>query len=1159
MKLKNNLKRILSGVMSLAVTASIMPCFPAFADEQTVPEKYPYTMFAASNTKGAITINADSICINGSIASNGSIVTTSPNFNVNGTKTENANEEMIYIQKKLNYSYFSGENVEMYVDDYTLEEINININNPMNVNGILEMTGNINLNSGIKALEDVNLNGEVKNTNNSVIFSETGDININTSNTNFSGLIYAPYGDIVIDTDNLNLNNVVIIGQTITLDCPSINANYSTYMAELIGTESDIDVELYAMGEYNRESNNIDIEWYSNYINDTYEIWTSDDNENYTYVDVVSDETTYQYPISEDFEKRYFKVSFTTNYGEYIESVPFVVTKTEESYSVDFLDSDEDGLPDIYEIIIGTDVNNSDTDEDGLTDYQEVYITGTNPMKYDSVTDGISDADADSDGDGISNVDEINYGTNPQLSDTDEDGLSDYDEIYVYGTDPLIADTDGDTLTDSDEIALGLNPLLSDSYNDGINDSERKLAQTISYTESDNDLPIEEVNISFDGTGYINSTTSIETDDTNVFVSNLLSIIGKPFRFESISVFDEATISFVVDKTAANVQSINELGVVWYDEAFHQFRMLECNYDENLSTIITKVPHFSIYCVVNREEWINAQGNYYFIASDDLTDNDNDKIPDCYESSNTENPENMYILSNGTATFSLKGEAHSDKQLTRDTIYDVVTITENGVKYYTDGIIDGEEIVFCTGGDVNCDNIVDNADVALLESYLAGNETLSAIEMVNADCNLDGKIDDDDIDLIRDFIENGYNTDTLSDKLGDINGDGVVSAADLRILADYILGRPVLYPVTLDRADFTGDGKIDVFDLVLMRQYLVNHSQSIAGFSYFYYVSDPMKNDTDGDLDWDHVDPDPMQHQLNGYFAQKMGELQLAAQDYLKSFSNCKGDNYYNSKDVWLTFYYLRCLNKGYTDSKWSKTAGKEEEFINFINTNKQYLELKNYFGNINNIYATKSGDIEDVKHFGAVVSALSYYPTIGELLPDNASFLEILGAALLLNRKEVNSKLDILASWGGDLQQLMEEAYNSTINGDISDKVAILFGTGKTFALDDAYADIDAEIISNSIITMYRNRNSFNDNLITKSINECFQFNKSERFTKFSKIVNLNHNTIVKAEKIDLASEYGISNSYRIFKHPKDISETDYQNIAVKFLEKINSYFMEV
>ncbi|MCM1530191.1 MAG: hypothetical protein NC093_09385 [Alistipes sp.] len=326
MNLKSKFKRVLSGVLSLVVTASILPC-SAFADEQPVPEKYPYTMFAASSDEGAITINTDNICINGSIASNGTIVTTSPNFNVNGTKTENANEEMIYIQKKLNYSYFIGDNVDVYADDYSFEDLNININNPMDVYGSLELTGNINLNSGIKAYEDVSLNGEVKNTNNSVIFSETGNININTSNTNFSGLIYAPYGDIVIDTDNLNLNNVVIIGQTITLDCPSINANYSTYMAELVGTESDIDVELYAMGEYNSGTNSIDIEWFSNYENSSYEIWISDDNADYTSVGVISDGTAYQYLITENFEKRYFKISLTTNYGEYIESVPFVVTK----------------------------------------------------------------------------------------------------------------------------------------------------------------------------------------------------------------------------------------------------------------------------------------------------------------------------------------------------------------------------------------------------------------------------------------------------------------------------------------------------------------------------------------------------------------------------------------------------------------------------------------------------------------------------------------------------------------------------------------------------------------------------------------------------------------------------------------------------------------
>ena len=1095
---KRNTRRIMSGVMSLAVTASILPCFPAFADEQTAPEKYPYTMFAASDSDGAITINADNVCINGSIATNGTIASTSPNFNVNGTKTENVNEEMIYIQKKLNYSYFIGDNVEMYADDYTFEEQNININNPMDVNGTLEMTGNINMNSGIKALEDVNLNGEVKNTNNSVIFSETGDININTSNTNFSGLIYAPYGDIVIDTDNLNLNNVVIIGQTITIDCPSVNANYSTYMAEMIGTESDVNTEIYAFGEYNSEANSIDIEWYTNYENGSYEIWTSDDNKEYTSVGVVSDGTTYQYPITEEFEKRYFKVSLTTDYGEYIESVPFLVTKTEEGYSVDYLDSDEDGLAYIYEIMLGTDINNVDSDDDGLTDYQEVYITGTDPTKYDSVTEGVSDADADSDGDGLSNAQEIELGTDPQNTDTDGDNLSDYDELYVHGTDPLIADTDGDTLSDSDEIALGLNPLLPDSYNDGINDGDRKFVQTISYTESDNNLPIEEVNISFDGTGYINSTTSIKTDDTNVFVSNLLSIKGKPFRFESTSVFDEATVSFVVDTAKANVQSIDELGVVWYDEDFHQFRMLECSYDEDSSTVIATVPHFSIYCVVNREEWVNAQGNYYFIASNDLTDNDNDKIPDCYESSNAENPENMYVLSNGTTTFSLKGEAHSDKQKTRGTMYDVVTIKENGVTYYTDGIIDGEEVVFCTGGDVNCDNIVDNADVALLKSYLAKKETLTAIGMVNADCNLDGKIDEKDIDLINGFIGNGFDNDVLSEIMGDINRDGIVNVSDLIILADYLIGKPTIHQVTIDRADFTGDGTIDVYDLILMREYLVYHSPSIAGFSYFYCASDPMTNDTDGDLDWDQADPDPMKHQLNGEFARNMGKLQDLANKYLinENYSYDSTDRHKGKKDIWLICYYIRQFNKGYQSSTWNRFGGSDLNFVTFVHENAP--ELEDYFnahteGNDKYIYFNSQGQPLDLYHCYATLS-IYYYLDI-EYGLDGGYTKEFFG-------------------WLGDLVSLLdEEAYGikdskNNLENICSNLLIRQPGTLKNkssyFSLVDLYADIVSANLDIMIIT--------SNYSIEQIINTYYKISDYDKYCDFISIMDMSIFTATEA-----------------------------------------------
>ena len=90
------------------MVATILPTIPAMA-EDTV-DKYPYTLFAASNEEGAITVNAGNFCVNGNVATNGTIG-SSGNMNINGTKTENADEKMIYILKKLNYAYFTGDNV----------------------------------------------------------------------------------------------------------------------------------------------------------------------------------------------------------------------------------------------------------------------------------------------------------------------------------------------------------------------------------------------------------------------------------------------------------------------------------------------------------------------------------------------------------------------------------------------------------------------------------------------------------------------------------------------------------------------------------------------------------------------------------------------------------------------------------------------------------------------------------------------------------------------------------------------------------------------------------------------------------------------------------------------------------------------------------------
>jgi hypothetical protein len=64
-------------------------------------------------------------------------------------------------------------------------------------------------------------------------------------------------------------------------------------------------------------------------------------------------------------------------------------------------DTDHDGLLDVEEAALGTDLNSVDTDFDGLFDYEEVKVFLTSPTR------------ADSDGDGYADGVEIKNGFNP--------------------------------------------------------------------------------------------------------------------------------------------------------------------------------------------------------------------------------------------------------------------------------------------------------------------------------------------------------------------------------------------------------------------------------------------------------------------------------------------------------------------------------------------------------------------------------------------------------------------------------------------------------------------------------------------------------------------------------------------------------------------------
>jgi len=114
------------------------------------------------------------------------------------------------------------------------------------------------------------------------------------------------------------------------------------------------------------------------------------------------------------------------------------------------MDSDNDGLTNEDEVIYGTDTDNADTDSDTLSDGDEVHTYLTNPLDADTDTDGMSDGY------------EINQQLDPLVNDgsddKDDDGLTNINEMLA-GTDPNNADTDGDGIFDGTDS----NPLLANS------------------------------------------------------------------------------------------------------------------------------------------------------------------------------------------------------------------------------------------------------------------------------------------------------------------------------------------------------------------------------------------------------------------------------------------------------------------------------------------------------------------------------------------------------------------------------------------------------------------------------------------------------------------------------------------------------------------------
>ena len=210
--------------------------------------------------------------------------------------------------------------------------------------------------------------------------------------------------------------------------------------------------------------------------------------------------------------------------------------------------------------------------------------------------------------DGLTVLQELEYGTSNLLEDTDGDGLTDYDEIFIYGTDPLVADTDGDGLRDGDEIKLGLDPLKKDSDGDGIPDNEEKIEQIlVEEIECEESGQITQVSVSMKGTGLIDNTTKIEnTFGKDVLSSELVGLIGVPVDIESTSSFDTATIKFRYDEGLLGKTNEEDLRIMWYDEENNQYVIMDEETVLNTEEHLEITTNISTYLVVDEQMWYDV-------------------------------------------------------------------------------------------------------------------------------------------------------------------------------------------------------------------------------------------------------------------------------------------------------------------------------------------------------------------------------------------------------------------------------------------------------------------------------------------------------------------------------------------------------------------------
>lgn len=286
--------------------------------------------------------------------------------------------------------------------------------------------GLIELTNTIVAENSITLNGSTIH-GEGVLYSRNQDIVINANSVDFSGILYAPNGTVYLSGTNFKLEGS-IIAKRVVVRAGSFTISQSNTISAAIASLEYIRMDqiIGLSAYYSEENDEIVLQWsedeeitsvdvYARYIDGCFEqIAVTTDDEYKMSSAALSDQTDY-------------RVIAHTKFGETVCSTILTLVKDEEGIYETVIDSDDDGIPDGYECIIGTDPYNADTDRDGFSDGYELMVLYTNPLTCDD--------DADFDGDGLTNLQEMELGISPYLADSDFDGIIDSEDSLPMKSD----------------------------------------------------------------------------------------------------------------------------------------------------------------------------------------------------------------------------------------------------------------------------------------------------------------------------------------------------------------------------------------------------------------------------------------------------------------------------------------------------------------------------------------------------------------------------------------------------------------------------------------------------------------------------------------------------------------------------------------------------